>query len=117
MNGKNIVEEPDAHDSISSREVDIWADSNGDIRSNIEISNYRFKEVYSEITPMNVVAPFKGNKSTRELDLNLVLEVQEVKEGLSEEQFSAFGNTLVGMVNSFNGDYSVNAAVTEYPNQ
>lgn len=75
MNGKDIVEESDAHDSFSSGEVDIWVDSNGDIRPNIEISNFRFKEIYSEITPMNVVAPFKGNKSTRELDLKLVLEL------------------------------------------
>lgn len=114
LKGDTYPDEPDAHDSVCSGEVDIWVDYTGDIRPKVDISEFSLKEIYTNFTPMkNVVAPITENTS----ELKLVLQIQETKEGLSEEDLTTFGNTLMGMVNSFNGDYSVSAVVTEYPNK
>ena len=110
LKGDDTPEEPSAHDSVASGEVDIWVDYTGDIRPNIDIYNFEFKEIYTNFTPKNVVAPIKENIIAREI----VLEIQETKEGLTEEDLTAFGNTLMGMVNSLSGDYSVNCVVTNY---
>ena len=85
-------------------------DSNGDFDPQIEVSGIKLKEIYQNITPKNVVAPIKENTSTRELSL----EIRERKEGLTADDLVAFGNTLMGMVNSFNGDYEINSVGTTY---
>ena len=105
-----MPEEPDAHDSVASGEVDIWVDYTGDIRPNINLTEFGLKEIYTNFTPKNVVAPITENTS----ELKLVLQIQETKEGLSEEDLTTFGNTLMGMVNSFNGDYEINSVGTTY---
>ena len=110
LKGDDMPEEPDAHDSVASGEVDIWVDYTGDIRPNINLSEFDLKEIYTNFTPKNVVAPIKGNTSTRELSL----EIRERKEGLTSDDLVAFGNTLMGMVNSFNGDYEINSVGTTY---
>ena len=110
LKGDDTPEEPSAHDSVASGEVDIWVDYTGDIRPHIDIYNFEFKEIYTNFTPKNVVAPIKGNTSTRELSL----EIRERKEGLTADDLVAFGNTLMGMVNSFNGDYEINSVGTTY---
>ena len=111
LKGDTYPDEPDAHDSVSSGEVDIWVDFTGDIRPSIDISDFRFKEIYTNFTPMkNLVAPIKENIIAREI----VLEIQERKTGLTEEDLTTFGNTLMGMVNSLSSDYSVNCVVTNY---
>ena len=108
LKGDDMPEEPDAHDSVASGEVDIWVDYTGDIRPNIDIYNFEFKDLH-KLPPKNVVALSKKTLLPEKLFLKF-----GNKEGLTEEDLTAFGNTLMGMVNSLSGDYSVNCVVTNY---
>ena len=110
LDGSDEPEEPDFQELVYSCEWDMNFDSNGDLTPQISVFGIKLKEIYQNITPKNVVAPIKENTSTRELSL----EIRERKEGLTADDLVAFGNTLMGMVNSFNGDYEINSVGTTY---
>ena len=105
LKGDDMPEEPDAHDSVASGEVDIWVDYTGDIRPNINLSEFGLKEIYTNFTPKNVVAPIKETNKFK-----LVLEIED---NSSENDPSSYSTYVRDFLNFANNGYKVVTAKFE----
>lgn len=100
-----MPEEPDAHDSVASGEVDIWVDYTGDIRPNINLTEFGLKEIYTNFTPLNAVAPIKETNKFK-----LVLEIED---NSSENDPSSYSTYVRDFLNFANNGYKVVTAKFE----
>ena len=105
LKGDDMPEEPDAHDSVASGEVDIWVDYTGDIRPNINLTEFGLKEIYTNFTPLNAVAPIKETNKFK-----LVLEIED---NSSENDPSSYSTYVRDFLNFANNGYKVVTAKFE----
>ena len=105
LKGDDMPEEPDAHDSVASGEVDIWVDYTGDIRPNINLTEFDLKEIYTNFTPLNAVAPIKETNKFK-----LVLEIED---NSSENDPSSYSTYVRDFLNFANNGYKVVTAKFE----
>ena len=105
LKGDDMPEEPDAHDSVASGEVDIWVDYTGDIRPNINLTEFGLKEIYTNFTPLNAVAPIKETNKFK-----LVLEIED---NSSENDPSSYTTYVRDFLNFANNGYKVVTAKFE----
>ena len=105
LKGDDMPEEPSAHDSVASGEVDIWVDYTGDIRPNINLTEFGLKEIYTNFTPLNAVAPIKETNKFK-----LVLEIED---NSSENDPSSYSTYVRDFLNFANNGYKVVTAKFE----